>query len=241
MKDTSDLVIQKEMYIPDIGLHLEQLATTHRVRVLVRNSDHAAELRRHGEQLFVGIPGEGNNLDRHPFRLLYEGAQDLIDQVKRSHETARGEKLASKEWSRLSRATQIDKVKTLVQPWVDQRISDLWDDYMSRGVNQVDAQQYGKPLSPAMREGWGEESLRLYREVDIRGQSTMLLQLRTECIGLDGYLHSIGKAPWPECSCGSGRNQTARHLLMECRDLQQQRKLFEAKFLPSHRRWNYED
>ncbi|KAJ4249111.1 hypothetical protein NW762_012445 [Fusarium torreyae] len=96
----------------------------------------------------------------------------------------------------------------------------------------------------ALEEPWGPESFRLYDGMT-RGQSTMLLQCRTEFIGLNYFLNGIqAKRPSrdpqrpetteslelipAECPCGHSR-QTVFHVFMDCPALSFARRRLGAK------------
>ncbi|KLP08446.1 Uncharacterized protein Y057_13792 [Fusarium fujikuroi] len=95
---------------------------------------------------------------------------------------------------------------------------------------------------PAFKEELGGESLAYYRSMT-RPESTLGMQLRTECVGLNWYLNKCHvfrevKAPGSDtvvrvrveatCTCGHP-NQTVHHMFMECPDLHDARLLLIRK------------
>ncbi|RBA17708.1 hypothetical protein FPRO05_11423 [Fusarium proliferatum] len=95
---------------------------------------------------------------------------------------------------------------------------------------------------PAFKEEWGGESLAYYRGMT-RPESTLGLQLRTECVGLNWYLNKCHvfrevKSPGSDtvvrvrveatCTCRHP-NQTFHHMFMECPDLHDVRLLLIRK------------
>ena len=51
-----------------------------------------------------------------------------------------------------------------------------------------------------------------------KAHSSVLIQLRTDRIGLNQYLHKIGIAESQDCTCGEGV-QSPKHIFLECRML----------------------
>ncbi|KAF5624008.1 hypothetical protein F25303_11644 [Fusarium sp. NRRL 25303] len=95
---------------------------------------------------------------------------------------------------------------------------------------------------PALKEEWGGESLAYYRGVT-RPESTLGMQLRTECVGLNWYLNKCHvfrevKPPGSDtvvrvrveatCTCRHP-NQTVYHMFIECPDLHDARLLLIRK------------
>lgn len=101
---------------------------------------------------------------------------------------------------------------------------------------------------PAFEEEWGGESLAYYRGMT-RPESTLGMQLRTECVGLNWYLNKCHvfrevKSPGSDtvvrvrveatCTCGHP-NQTVYHMFMECPNLHDARLLLIRKV--KHFKW----
>ncbi|RGP71680.1 glycoside hydrolase family 55 [Fusarium longipes] len=122
----------------------------------------------------------------------------------------------------------------------EERSSKIWDDY--RRERAIRHSSGHRPAS--LREDWGPESFDLYEGLS-RGQSTLLLELRTEKIALNGPMsdmkltrpvkilseatgrfeqspHLIEYVP-AACPCGH-RKQTVYHMFFHCPNLDAARK-----------------
>ncbi|KAF5530442.1 hypothetical protein FPHYL_14077 [Fusarium phyllophilum] len=101
---------------------------------------------------------------------------------------------------------------------------------------------------PAFEEEWGGKSLAYYQGMT-RPESTLGMQLRTECVGLNWYLNKCHvfrevRAPRSDavvrvrveatCTCGHP-NQTVYHMFMKCPDLHDARLLLIRKV--KHFKW----
>jgi len=62
-----------------------------------------------------------------------------------------------------------------------------------------------------------KRSLKVYEGLR-KGHSSVLMQMRTERIGLNHFLYKIGIMESDRCGCDEG-SQTPRHILLECRML----------------------
>ncbi|UZP43222.1 hypothetical protein NXS19_011038 [Fusarium pseudograminearum] len=141
-------------------------------------------------------------------------------------------------------------IKRLAQQDADERSIASWEEFCRKRAK--------RPHRPMALEGtWHRNSLKIYRGLN-RAQSTMLLQCRTEYIGLNSYLHSIQatRSPVPseaskktpqetpkealkevpqevvptECSCGHPQ-QTVFHMFLDCPDLNDARSQLKKKLL----------
>ena len=89
----------------------------------------------------------------------------------------------------------------------------MWEE---RWEHSKRGRQLHRYLSELPKKKWKDKYYGLDRML-----SSILVQMRTGKIGLNAYLHSIGKVDSPRCGCGARTtNQTVYHILMECRDYQ---------------------
>lgn len=91
-----------------------------------------------------------------------------------------------------------------------------WDNYRD-GRRRASLLNY-----PGLDHAWGRSVSDLYEGLT-RAESSMLLQIRTEAIGLNSHLHKIGRSDTPNCLCGAER-QTAAHLIASCPLLDEHRR-----------------
>lgn len=97
-----------------------------------------------------------------------------------------------------------------------------WDWWRTRRLELIDAGE----LEPhkdctALHERWEYKTYELYGDFQ-RDESTALLQIRTEAIGLNCHLHLLRKRDTMACPCGADK-QTAMHILRDCPDFEEQR------------------
>jgi hypothetical protein len=119
-----------------------------------------------------------------------------------------------------------------------------WKAYLKKRLDKQTSTY--RPL--ALTEGWGAESLAYYKGMT-RPESTLGMQLRTECIGLNGYLNKcnvmrdvtlpgsnevVRVRVEATCTCGHP-NQTVYHMFMHCPDLHDARLLLIREV--KHFRW----
>jgi len=63
---------------------------------------------------------------------------------------------------------------------------------------------------------------RLYSNLSLKAEASVLIQMRTEKIALHGYLHKINRSEEPWCGCGQAY-QTVRHIIEDCECLEDTR------------------
>ncbi|RGP57767.1 zinc knuckle [Fusarium sporotrichioides] len=122
-------------------------------------------------------------------------------------------------------------INDLAREDAERKSSDEWNKYRCERADRYP----GRHRPASLREDWGHESLDLYEGLR-RGESTLLLELRTEKIALNGPLHDMRircpVLPSSEagdlaeqqvtisaaCTCGH-RKQTVYHMFFHCPEL----------------------
>ncbi|KAF5024611.1 hypothetical protein F66182_3374 [Fusarium sp. NRRL 66182] len=230
---TSQRVLEKELEIESIRVFLYRTMISSRAKFLNIKDDHD-----YIQDVFVPTrilgmrPTAYQRLDLDARHLCVDVVRHVLAQKK-----GNVEKLL-KVWKNPARRKTVinQHAKQLAQ----KQSAEIWDDYRRKRAAKYCQRHH--PL--ALEESWGPQSLRLYRGMT-RGQSTMLLQCRTEFIGLSGFLNGIqAKRPSDdaqdpdsvespplipaECPCGQSK-QTVFHMFMRCPALGLARRRLEAK------------
>ena len=98
---------------------------------------------------------------------------------------------------------QPQKVKTAIDEWADLEWERRWRQKARKGKATI------------WRTPWQQNTMKLYSDMP-KHQATALFLLRTEVIGLNGWLASISvPGIKPECGCG-WPTQSVHHVLMMC-------------------------
>ncbi|EKJ70496.1 hypothetical protein FPSE_09357 [Fusarium pseudograminearum CS3096] len=128
-----------------------------------------------------------------------------------------------------NRATRVDIVSNYLKRQATKECEELWNAYVDDRIQSLEARGGNrKTLPPAIiDEPWSKRSLGYYDGLT-RAQSSMLLQCRSEFIGLISHLYTIKLSESPACPCGGGR-QTPFHCFIQCRNLDNARELLQEK------------
>ncbi|KAF4964395.1 hypothetical protein FSARC_7660 [Fusarium sarcochroum] len=210
-------VLEKELHIDSIHVFLYQTMISSRAKSL--------EIRdRPGYIQDVFVPSKKSGAKRTAYQCLNRDARLVLIDVK-DHLLA---KKKGNEGKFLNVWKDPKKRKAAINQHAKRvshkKSAEKWDSY-----RRERAAKHGQRHHPmALEETWGPESLRLYDGMT-RGQSTMLLQCRTEFIGLNYFLNGI-KATRPsrdlhrpeeteslelipaECPCGHRLEAKVGHL-----------------------------
>lgn len=175
MKGTARIVLEKELNIDSIQVTLGRLAATHRAKMF-GTPDHNALVECRTK------PGEADDDRDHPYVVLDEAARRLKERTWQGMVAEHGKAKASMKW----RQPEV-RNKTLGDYSKGDAFREseaIWDEYRRKRA------QKHATVSPAMKERWGAETfLKCYSNLP-RAQTTILLQCRTEVIGLNNYLFS---------------------------------------------------
>ncbi|KAG5761420.1 hypothetical protein H9Q72_010474 [Fusarium xylarioides] len=240
--NTSQRVLEKELHIDSVRVFLRRTMLAARAKKLkiITKSSNQHQI----EDVFI----RSSSAASYPtaYSILNFQARTWVNQAK--NEITKQKNGSAKKffaiWRNKEKRSAV--VNRLAQKHATRWSSDVWDDYRRRRAARHPKQHH--PL--ALEEAWGPESLRYYNGLS-RGQSTMLLQCRTEFIGLNYFLNGIGgqrqspqaQAPGPgsaesseaamesipaTCPCGHVR-QTVFHMFIECPDIRVARRQLEDK------------
>ncbi|KAM5347429.1 hypothetical protein ACJ41O_010434 [Fusarium nematophilum] len=210
-------VLEKELHIDSMRVFLYRLMLAQR----------AKSLQALGQLPYVQpvhVTPTSSSLKAHPCQILDKEAQGLCDRAwKRLARYLDGnpDQLAAQWLNPKRRKRTIDKCAI---EEAEKRSAEVWDDYRRDRARRHSAERH-RPR--ALEEGWGLKTFKYYKGLS-RAQSTMLLQCRTEFIGLNGFLHARKLAASAACSCGHP-NQTVFHMFVHCKDLSKARAHLKAK------------
>ncbi|KAM5359789.1 hypothetical protein ACJZ2D_014222 [Fusarium nematophilum] len=244
MKGTPQRVLEKELNIDSIGVFLARMSTAQRARVLADS-----------ERIPLGVSfvdsapklPRGKKAKVNPYDLLDMEARKLCDRV-RSECIARAEKGGEMRWHIAWKRNKAINEKARHEAIAES--ARVWANHCRRSAQRVEAR--GAFPCLAMKELWGPQSLQYYKGLT-RAQSTMLLQCRTEVIGLNLHLSrkkvclspvKSGRAESsdlilttrcvfqlvesPACPCGAPK-QSVHHMFIMCEDLEHERQHLRDK------------
>ncbi|RFN48513.1 hypothetical protein FIE12Z_7259 [Fusarium flagelliforme] len=215
---TGLIVLEKELFIPDIAVVLRSQARLQRAKSFCATDKRWRTM----------LNSKFLRMKRlNPSVILHNEAMNLVLEATRSHvdlarQRCRGDELSpyyDALWYTSHPAKWADIASSYIKRQVTTECKAIWKGYVDSRVRAREGcGRPSKTLSPAIiDETWGRSSLEYYNGLT-RAQSTMLLQCRTEFIGLAGHLFTIGKSKSPDCPCGDGR-QTPFHCFVRCRNL----------------------
>ncbi|KAF4993267.1 hypothetical protein FGRMN_6632 [Fusarium graminum] len=181
-----------------------------------------------------GFPGKGSAFRATVHDHLNKEAEALaLRTAKYQPAPSKGQPMNEESWLNTNKRKAAIKQQALRE--ATQRSSESWNIYRLERATRHRSVHYPQ----AMEENWDLGLLEYYDGMK-RGESTLLLQMRSEFIGLNGFLNNIrATRPVPNtsatptassnpttiselvaasCPCGHSK-QTVFHLFMNCRDL----------------------
>ncbi|EGU79108.1 hypothetical protein FOXB_10396 [Fusarium oxysporum f. sp. conglutinans Fo5176] len=188
--------LNKEAYVENILVFLNRVATTQRASAL-KSPGHETlvKFRQHGRD-----PSEYGD---HPYHALDIGARRLLGKAESSANAS------------LPGLTPVVKhhMRKIAMEDSEAQSSFLWDEYCADRI-----ERHSHPSAATEdKKGWGPHNLKRYRGLS-RAQSTILIQCRTEHIGLNAHLARIGCSSTSLCPCNY-EHQTVYHMFIECVNL----------------------
>ncbi|KAM5360124.1 hypothetical protein ACJZ2D_013983 [Fusarium nematophilum] len=218
-RNTSGIVLEKEMYIENVWTLLHEKASMQRLKAISSLDDRwRTELSLIRNLRKRGPKNPHLTLDQDAAALIVSAFQNLEKEAETSQDPEAARRL--QRWGG-------DRKKTIktIGDWA-KRLSTgdceaRWEEYvLGRKISRIsagkDEDRLGLPA--ALAERWRRTSFKYYRGM-LRPQSTMLLHCRTENIGLNSHLAKISVASSPFCPCNRSM-QTPFHLFVECSRLQ---------------------
>ncbi|SPJ79817.1 uncharacterized protein FTOL_08208 [Fusarium torulosum] len=175
----SQEAIQKEFNIPNISIYLHQRALSARALSLGILQQHP-----YVPKVTVGGPLRQHNalasekLDQEAQCLATRAAARLLAKKKGNQDKF----LAA--WS--VRKKRKDAINAQASEEADERSAKIWDKYRRKRA----IRRPSKHRPAILKEEWGPQSLEYYKDMS-RAESTLLLELRTERIGLNGPLNEM--------------------------------------------------
>ncbi|KAJ3542437.1 hypothetical protein NM208_g4093 [Fusarium decemcellulare] len=222
IKNTTGIVLEKELHIEIISVLLNRLATFHRAKELDSPECHQLRQMRTAHA-------------RHPFNRLEGPAAALYNDAEHTKEWRLHQ--ADPHSSVGNETKRISIMRGLSKNNAREQCSIKWAEYLKerplrheRERNKRGNQgwlRYSSHVPQALIEPWGGKSLKYYSNLS-RAQSTMLLQCRTGFIGLKHHLCKINSADSPTCSC-KRTYETVFHKLIQCSKLQEARLSLERE------------
>ncbi|KAF5646048.1 hypothetical protein F25303_5512 [Fusarium sp. NRRL 25303] len=188
---TKGRAVNKEVYVEDILVYLDRVATVQRARAL-DTPDHQRlrRIRRQGRK-----PAE---FDLHPYHALNHAARYLLE---RANESCR---------DRSPNNVRKAMVKIAKQDSHEMSCK-IWNRHVQERNNELSRFRSAADMDKA---GWGPHNLKRYRGLS-RAQSTMLIQCQTSYIALNKYLHWINAYESLVCDCGAA-DETVFHAFIQC-------------------------
>lgn len=135
----------------------------------------------------------------------------------------KGERGASKKGEHMKWLPQLlSSCKRMIKQEIRRRWNTSWNTYTTTGG-----------LYRYRRGGLLDRHINEIYTQDTKAESSVLIQMRTEKISLQGYLHKIKRADTPWCECNNSY-QTVNHIICECEDFEDLREhIFGARYLHS--------
>jgi len=186
--NTARQVVQKEFHIPNIEVYLYKRAQAARALSLGFLQQHPYVPQR------TKMPKSWKQYNPIASDILDDEARGLAE---RAAKTLLNEKGGDKDKFLAVWGVRDGRKKAInAQAFKESEVRNakLWDGYRRQRADRQPSQY--RPV--CLEEDWGPESLKYYKDMK-RAESTLLLELRTERIGLNGPLHDM-KVTYPVVS-----------------------------------------
>ncbi|CAH0027866.1 unnamed protein product, partial [Clonostachys rhizophaga] len=221
-KMTDRMVLRKELHVESMEHYLGRIALTYRMKNV--GSAYLAALEQ-AQQGNLNPMGKDQRKLQNPFTLLYsEAKRELLTVKAQFTKQNKDNKDGEEVLGQTKHSGSIPAVVKLIKAHTTARCADKcaeeWDTYVKKKSNNRDK------VPAAYLESWGPQSLSYYRHLS-RAESTMLVQCRTETIGLNRWLNKMNSrtktySDSDLCPCRNGPH-TIEHLFMRCPRLTEKR------------------
>uniref|UniRef100_A0A8H7N5M2 Reverse transcriptase domain-containing protein n=1 Tax=Bionectria ochroleuca TaxID=29856 RepID=A0A8H7N5M2_BIOOC len=224
-KMTDRMVLRKELHVESMEHYLGRIALTYRMKNVGSAYLTALEKAQQGN---INPMGKQQRTLQNPFTLMYSEAKRELLTVKAqfTKQNKNGEVVLGQTRHSGSILAVVKLIKAHATARCADRCAEEWDTYVMKKSNNRDK------IPAAYLESWGPQSLSYYRHLG-RAESTMLMQCRTETIGLNRWLNKMNskKKTYSEsdlCPCRKGPH-TIEHLFMRCPRLTEKRRKLVAE------------
>ncbi|CAG9978303.1 unnamed protein product [Clonostachys byssicola] len=224
-KMTDRMVLRKELHVESMEHYLGRIALTYRMKNVGSAYLKALGKAQQGNR---NPMGKDQRKLQNPFIVLYGEAKRELLTVKTQF--TKQNKDGEEVLAQTKHSGSIPAVVKLIKAHTTARCADKcareWAAYVREKSNNRNK------IPAAYLETWGPQSLSYYRHLD-RAESTMLMQCRTETIGLNRWLNKMNSkektySASDICPCKKGPH-TIEHLFMRCPRLTMKRRELVAE------------
>ncbi|RKK96395.1 hypothetical protein BFJ68_g14402, partial [Fusarium oxysporum] len=185
IRGTARVVLEKECHIDSIEVFLYRMSISFRAKSLMVRP-YAFWFDKEPQHYQDGkLHGKGDKYNNSAFDILNHKARLLVKEAgERFRATWKGPKETTvlEAWRNPVNRSKAIRQRAILQ--AAEASTEIWNAYLKdRRSRQITTY---RPL--ALMEGWGRESLAYYQGMT-RPESTLGMQLRTECVGLNWYLN----------------------------------------------------
>ncbi|KAF2421553.1 hypothetical protein EJ08DRAFT_491949 [Tothia fuscella] len=203
---TAVQILQKELYVEPMLMHLERIVLTSCAKQLdteVWKTIHErfeSIVTEYDDSYHPSSEGKPNHrFEGHTARLEKYGRLVLKE--------ARRQEPGFESMTYKQKGKHISNIVKFV---IDECMQERWSSYRDEYIAS------GKTCPPAALDGgWGRGNLHIHGRSMKKMNSTMLLQLRTGVMPLNYHRFKLKQIVFPSCTCGAAK-QTVLHLLTGC-------------------------
>ncbi|KAF2105417.1 hypothetical protein BDV96DRAFT_592502 [Lophiotrema nucula] len=219
--------LQKETNIEALDVFMRRICLTTRAKLVGTEvwdtiQEAKAKIERHGWT-------SPRSLRKRPGGEEYRPSFSQVDEMaKELRDLALSETHLSEPVPVRMRALLGNTIKKLAKRDTEDTMKARWSEYKTAKCKNLDERKVPHPA--VLREGWGSKSINYYKGMK-PPISTVLFQLRTECIQLKEYLADRGILPDGDTHCKfcPWRHETVDHLFNWCPKFEHQRRILKDR------------